>query len=47
VRVIVDKALLPKQNLDQEIATDRNWGAGMIEAITAIGAALIISGSFF
>lgn len=46
VRIIVDKALLPNQKLDQEIAKDRNWGAGTIEAITAIGSALIISGSF-
>jgi len=46
VRIIVDKTLLPKQNLDKEIANDHNWGAGTIEAVTAIGAALIISGSF-
>lgn len=46
VRIIVDKALLPKQKLDHEISKDRNWGAGTIEAITAIGSALIISGSF-
>ncbi len=46
VRIIVDKALLPNQKLDQEISKDKNWGAGMIEAITVIGSALIISGSF-
>lgn len=46
VRIIVDKALLPKQQLSEEIAKDRNWGAATIEAITAIGAALIISSSF-
>lgn len=45
VRVMVDKLLLPKHKLDEEISKDRNWGAGMIEAMTAIGVALIISGS--
>ena len=46
IRVVVDKAILPQQSLDQEIAKDRNWGASTIEACAAIGAALIVTGSF-
>jgi len=46
IRIIVDKLLLPNHTLDTEISLDRNWGAGIIEAVTAIGVALIISGSF-
>ena len=46
VRFVVDKVILPNHSLSDELSTDRNWGAGAIEAITAIGAALIITGAF-
>lgn len=46
VRYAVDKMLLPDQPLSSELSRDKNWGAGAIEAMTAIGAALIITGTF-
>ena len=46
VRFAVDKFLLPGHSLSTELSKDKNWGAGAIEAGTAIGAALIITGAF-
>ncbi|MGJ8655189.1 MAG: DUF350 domain-containing protein [Akkermansiaceae bacterium] len=46
VRFAVDKLILPGHSLSSELSKDKNWGAGAIEAITAIGAALIITGAF-
>jgi uncharacterized membrane protein YjfL (UPF0719 family) len=46
VRFAVDKLILPGHSLSTELSEDRNWGAGAIEAVTAIGAALIITGAF-
>ncbi len=47
VRLITDKVILPKGCLDQELSLDNNWGAALIEAVTSIGAALILTGSLF
>ncbi len=46
VRFAVDKLILPGHSLSTELSEDRNWEAGAIEAVTAIGAALIITGAF-
>ena len=46
IRVGTDKLLLPGRKLDDELAEDKNWGAGVIEACVAIGAAFIITGAF-
>ncbi len=46
VRFAVDKLILPGHSLSTELSKDKNWGAGAIEATTAIGAALIITGAF-
>ncbi len=46
VRIAVDKLILPKHCLSAELSKDENWGAGAIEAITAVGAAFIITGAF-
>lgn len=41
-RQVADRALLPKSKLSHEIAVDRNIGAALIEATTAIGLAAVI-----
>mmetsp|Transcript_21222 Transcript_21222/g.71358 ORF Transcript_21222/g.71358 Transcript_21222/m.71358 type:complete len:701 (+) Transcript_21222:58-2160(+) len=41
-RVFVDKVLLWRHALDQEIATDVNWGAAVIEGAFAIGIAVFV-----
>ena len=46
VRFVVDKLILPNHSLSAELSEDRNWGAAAIEAITAIGTAMIITGAF-
>ena len=46
VRFVVDKLILPNHSLSKELSEDRNWGAAAIEAITAIGTAMIITGAF-
>lgn len=46
-RFLVDRFLLPGSPLDHEIATDRNWGAALIEGSVALGLAFIINASFF
>ena len=45
-RFIVDKIILPKHKLDDEICRDRNWGVALIEGGTAIIIALLINASF-
>ena len=45
-RIMVDKLILTKASLDDEIARDRNWGVALIEGASVIGLALIIVGSF-
>ncbi|MGY8689425.1 MAG: DUF350 domain-containing protein [Verrucomicrobiales bacterium] len=45
-RIMVDKLILTKASLDDEIAKDRNWGVALIEGASVIGLALIIVGSF-
>jgi len=41
LRAVVDKLILPGDNLDSEIVNDKNWGAALIEASVALGIALI------
>jgi len=45
-RFLIDKVILPKSRLDDEMAKDQNWGAALIAGIAAIGVALIINGVF-
>ena len=45
-RIVTDKLLLPGSNLNDEISKDRNWGAALIEGITAISVALILGTLF-
>ncbi len=45
-RIIVDKVILPKHKLDNEICQDRNWGVALIEGGTAIIVALLLNASF-
>jgi len=41
LRAVVDKLILPGDNLDSEIVNDKNWGAALIEASVALGIAFI------
>jgi len=45
-RYIIDKVILPKHKLDEEISQDRNWGVSLIEGGAAIIIALILNSSF-
>jgi len=45
-RYLVDKLLLPGRLLDEEVGTDRNWGAALIEGGSAIALAALIGASF-
>ncbi|MCD6273798.1 MAG: DUF350 domain-containing protein, partial [Deltaproteobacteria bacterium] len=45
-RFIVDKIILPRHRLDDEIRIDRNWGVALIEGGSAIILALLINASF-
>lgn len=45
-RFIVDKVILPKSSVDEEIRRDQNWGVALIESACVIGVALIIVSSF-
>lgn len=45
-RIVVDKIILPKHKLDDEICKDRNWGVALIEGGTAIIVAFLINVSF-
>ena len=45
-RYLVDKFLLPGRLLDDEVGTDRNWGAALIEGGSAIAVAALIGASF-
>ncbi len=45
-RYLVDKFLLPGRVLDDEVGTDRNWGAALIEGGSAIAIAALIGASF-
>lgn len=42
-RFLVDKLILPGKSLDDEIATDRNWGAAIVEGSCAVGLALLFT----
>jgi len=46
-RKLVDWLMLPYAKVDEEISVDRNWGAGLIEAVVAIGVALVLVGAFW
>ena len=46
-RYIVDRILLPGNDLDSEISEDRNWGAAIIEGSAAISVAMIVSAAYF
>ena len=37
---LIDKLILPGDDLDKEIADDKNWGAALIEGAVAIGIAV-------
>ncbi len=45
-RYLVDKFLLPGRLLDDEVGTDQNWGAAVIEGGSAIALAALIGASF-
>ena len=45
-RFIVDKIILPKHRIDDEICFDKNWGVALIEGGSAIILALLINASF-
>lgn len=45
-RYLVDKLILPGSLLDDEIATDHNWGAALIEGAAAISLAFILTTLF-
>ena len=45
-RYLVDKTILPGTLLDEEISKDRNWGAALVEGISAISLALILIAIF-
>ena len=45
-RYLVDKFLLPGRLLDDEVGTDQNWGAALIEGGSAIALAAMIGASF-
>ncbi|MGD9201187.1 MAG: DUF350 domain-containing protein [Chitinispirillia bacterium] len=45
-RFIIDKVILPKHKLDEEISQDRNWGVSLIEGGSAIIIALLLNSSF-
>lgn len=46
-RKLVDWLILPYSKVDEEISRDRNWGAGVIEAVVAIGVSLVLAGAFW
>ena len=43
LRLFTDRLLLPKTNLTDEIVRDRNAGAGLLEGLSFVMAALIVS----
>ena len=45
-RFVVDKIILPRHKLDDEIRRDKNWGVALIEGGAAIIVALLINASF-
>ena len=45
-RYLIDKIILPGTLLDEEISRDRNWGAALVEGISAISLALILIAIF-
>ncbi len=45
-RYLVDKFLLPGRLLDDEVGTDQNWGAALIEGGSAVALAALIGASF-
>lgn len=45
-RILVDKIILPGENLNSEIQVDRNWGAALIEGGVAIMIAFLLNASF-
>lgn len=45
-RFLVDRVLLPKSSIKDEIAKDQNWGVALLEGGSAIGIALILNASF-
>ena len=45
-RILVDKLLLPKHKLSDEIATDQNWGVALVEGGSAVMVAFLLNASF-
>ena len=45
-RFLVDKLILASHKLDSEIATDRNWGAALVEGGGALIVAVLLNASF-
>jgi len=45
-RVLVDRVILPGENLSGEIKTDKNWGAALIEGTAAVVIAFLLNASF-
>jgi hypothetical protein len=45
-RILVDKLLLPGHKLDDEIATDQNWGVALVEGGSAVMVAYLLNASF-
>ena len=45
-RYLVDKLILPGALLDEEISKDQNWGAALVEGISAISLSLILIAIF-
>lgn len=46
-RYMVDKIILPKVLLEDEIKNDRNWGAALLEGTSAVVVAWAINSAFF
>ena len=45
-RYLVDKFMLPGQLLDEEVKSDRNWGAALVEGASAIAISFIVNACF-
>ncbi|WP_269526067.1 DUF350 domain-containing protein [Coraliomargarita parva] len=45
-RYVIDKVVLPKSAVDEEIQRDQNWGVALIETACMVGVSFIIIASF-
>jgi uncharacterized membrane protein YjfL (UPF0719 family) len=41
IRFVIDKAVLPGDQLDKEIKEDKNWGAALVEGAVLVGLAFV------